>query len=104
MSIDLHLRPSQKIVMTQENLKKYLADNYLILKCDLNKDNLVNYFAVNPKDPQYQIYGDYDFEFFLQDTGYYWYKVNTRDEIELDKDNFIVTDIISLLDLEYEFD
>lgn len=104
MSIDFcYKNLSKGENITKERLIERLSANFDILKFTTNSDNVVSYFAVNPKDKKHIIY-EHGYEFHLQEDGRYCHPIVTRDDALFEKENIVINDIASDLSLEMDLE
>lgn len=104
MSIDFRYKHiSNEQHLTKEELIRLLSSDFDILTVTTNPDNIVSYFAVNPKDKEKVIY-EKGYEFHLQSDGRYWHPILTRDDAAFEKENVTINDIASNLNLELDLD
>jgi len=101
MSIDFYYKPEDNLTVTKDKLLRDLSDSYDIVKLTTNSDNVVTYFAVNPKNKKNIIY-EKGFEFHLKDDGSYWHPILTRDDDKFDIENLELESISFQLDLELQ--
>lgn len=99
MSIDLYYKFNVGKKLTKALLDESLSGDYDIINIQANKDGVVKYFSVNPKDKKLVIY-EKGYEFHLQDDGRYWHPILTRDDTQFETENNLLT----LLSIRLGFD